>query len=88
MSKNITDNYRGVIGDTLLIEAFDDFKVTGVVVSITVRQVIYWNREMALTGKRSLVVYHYSGKCGPEGPKITAVEMDLPGNTTALTVTL
>lgn len=84
-----TDNYHGAAGNTLTVVATDDFKVTGVVVSIhdaagnLVEQgdaVIQQNEDWLYTTKQA------NGSLA--GSKITAVASDLPGNSTSFTKTL
>jgi hypothetical protein len=89
ISKIITDNYHGAVGNTLLVDASDDFKVTGVVVSIhnaagdlieTGNAVIQENEDWLYTATQV--------NAALAGSKITAVASDLPGNNTSFTVTL
>ena len=89
ISKINTDNYHGAVGNTLLVNATDDFKVTGVVVSIhnaagdlveTGNAVIQENEDWLYTTTQV--------NAAVAGSKITAVASDLPGNSTSFSVTL
>ncbi len=89
IAKIITDNYHGAVGDKVLVDASDDFKVTGVVVSIhnaagdlveTGNAVIQENEDWLYTSTQV--------NAAVAGSKITAVASDLPGNSTSFSVNL
>jgi len=81
--------YHGAVGDTIEIDATDNFKVTGVVVTID-------NAAGALIETGNAVMlenenWQYTAtvaNAALAGSKITAVASDLPANTGTLSVTL
>ena len=89
VNKIDSTNYHGAVGDKLVIDATDNFKVTGVVVTID-------NAAGALIETGNAILddnknWNYTAtvaNAATAGSKIMAVASDLPGNTGTLTVTL
>jgi hypothetical protein len=84
-----TDNYQGQIGDYLIINATDDFRVMSVQVCIHTACGHFIEQGDALRQMDTDEwIYTVTVVCEPlAGSKITAVATDLPGNKTSLTVT-
>ena len=83
------ENYSGLVGDSILIRAIDDFKVASVVVSI-------YNQKGDLVEKGNAVALengendwqYIATKSNKEfhGSVIDAVAIDLPGNSASLNI--
>ncbi len=81
--------YHGAVGDTLEIEATDNFKVSGVVVTIDSAAGALIETGNAVLDENGNWKYTATVANGvTAGSKITAVASDLPGNTGTLSVTL
>jgi hypothetical protein len=85
-----SSNYHGIIGDTLIVRAEDDFKVTGVKVSIGNAAGILLEQGDAVMEENTIDWLYKTTQANPalSGSKITAVASDLPGNNTSFSVTL
>jgi hypothetical protein len=90
VSKIDTTNYHGAVGDAMLITATDDFKVTGVSVSIlsAAGAVIEQGKAVQQENVNEWLYTATVANAATAGSKITAVATDLPGNTGTLSVTL
>jgi hypothetical protein len=79
----LTDNYLGNPGDQIIVSATDDFKVTGVTVSIYNQAGVLIEEGNAIIQKEDEMKWLYIvQQQNPElaGSKIMAVATDLPGN--------
>lgn len=85
-----TTNYHGVVGDEIIARAEDDFKVTGVKVSIQSAAGALLEQGDAVMQENTIDWLYKATQANAAlpGSKITAVASDLPGNNTSLTVTL
>jgi hypothetical protein len=90
VSKIDTTNYHGAVGDAILITATDDFKVTGVSVSIlsAAGAVLEQGKAVQQENVNEWLYTATVANAATAGSKITAVASDLPGNTGTLSVTL
>ena len=89
VSKITTDNYHGVIGNTLLVEATDDFKVNAVVVSINSAAGDLLEKGNGVVQENGDWLYTTTAaNAALAGSKIMAIATDLPGNSTSFTVTV
>lgn len=81
--------YHGAVGDTLMIGATDNFKVTGVVVTIYNAAGTWIETGNAVLQENKIWMYTATvANAGMAGSKIMAVASDLPGNTGTLSVIL
>ena len=81
--------YHGAVGDTLEIDATDNFKVTGVVVTIdNATGALIETGNAVLQDNKNWLYSTTVANAVTAGSKITVVATDLPGNTGTLTVTL
>ena len=84
-----TRNYKGAGGDTIVIRAVDDFRVTGVRVEIYAadgKLLEAGNADQDTNG----IDWTYTAtetNPGPAGSKIRAIATDVPGNEGTLEVT-
>jgi hypothetical protein len=85
-----TTNYHGVMGDEIIVRAEDDFKVTGVKVSIQSAAGALLEQGDAVMQENTIDWSYKATQANAAlpGSKITATASDLPGNNTSLTVTL
>jgi hypothetical protein len=84
-----SSSYHGAVGETLMIEATDNFKVTGVVVTIdNAAGALIETGNAVLQDNKSWLYTATVANAALAGSKITAVASDLPGNTGTLSVTL
>ncbi len=82
-------NYHGAVGDTLVIDATDNFKVTAVVVTIdSAAGALIETGNAVLDENKNWIYTATVANAAMAGSKITAVASDLPGNIGTLTVTL
>jgi hypothetical protein len=82
-------SYHGAVGDTLIIEATDNFKVTGVVVTIdNAAGDLIESGNAVLQENKNWLYTATVANAALAGSKITAVASDLPGNTGTLSVNL
>jgi hypothetical protein len=83
-------SYHGDPGDGIIIEATDDFKVTGVTVSIQQASGDLIEQGNAIMQENTTDWIYTALKLNTvlAGSKITAVAMDLPGNRTSFSKTL
>jgi len=89
VSKIDTASYHGAVGDTLVIDATDNFKVTGVVVTIdSAAGALIETGNAVLDENKNWIYKATTANAVIAGSKITAVASDLPGNTGTLKVTL
>jgi hypothetical protein len=89
VSKIDSTNYHGAVGDTLVIDATDNFKVTAVVVTIdSAAGALIETGNAVLDENKNWIYTATVANAAMAGSKITAVASDLPGNTGTLTVTL
>jgi hypothetical protein len=85
-----TDNYSGRPGDSITVQATDDFKVAVVRVTIhdaNFRLIEEGDADMQMNELDWIYVVAVANE-SLAGSKITAMAADLPGNKTLLTVTL
>jgi len=82
--------YHGIVGDTLTIRATDDFKVTGVTVSIrdVVGALIEQGTATVQQNGADWMYKSTQSNATIAGSKITALAKDLPGNSGSLEITL
>jgi len=83
-------NYKGVVGDKITIRAFDDFRITGVLVQITAANGTLLEQGNAQVQSNGLD-YTYTATLANSvlpGSKIKAIATDVPGNEGTLEVTL
>jgi hypothetical protein len=84
-----SSSYHGAVGETLMIEATDNFKVTGVVVTIdNAAGSLIETGNAVLQDNKNWLYTSTVANAALAGSKITAVASDLPGNTGTLSVTL
>jgi hypothetical protein len=84
-----SSSYHGAVGETLMIEATDNFKVTGVVVTIdNAAGSLIETGNAVLQDNKNWLYTSTVANAAMAGSKITAVAFDLPGNTGTLSVTL
>lgn len=89
VSKIDSTNYHGAVGDTLVIDATDNFKVTAVVVTIdSAAGALIEAGNAVLDENKNWIYTATAANAAIAGSKITAVASDLPGNTGTLSVTL
>jgi hypothetical protein len=83
------DHYQGNPGDQIIVSATDDFKVTGVTVSIHNKAGILIEEGNAIIQKDDETKWRYivqQQNAELTGSKITAVATDLPGNTGSMNI--
>lgn len=85
-----TDNYLGRPGDSITIEAIDDFKVAAVYISIhdAMYRLIEQGDSIMQVNEIDWLYVATIGNVSLAGSMITAVATDLPCNKTSITVTL
>jgi hypothetical protein len=85
-----TDNYHGAVGNTITIDATDDFKVVSVVVSIhdATGTLIEQGNAVTQEDEPDWLYTTTQANATLSGSKISAVATDLPGNTGTLEITL
>ncbi len=85
-----TDNYHGAAGDTILVNASDDFKVKGVTVSVhnAAGDLVEEGVAVMQINEADWLFTAAQANAAPAGSKITAVANDLPGNSTSFSVNL
>lgn len=85
-----TDSYHGAAGDTILVNATDDFKVTGVTVSVhnAAGDLVEEGVAVMQINESDWLFTAAQANAAPAGSKITAVAKDLPGNSTSFSVNL
>jgi len=85
-----TDNYHGAAGDTITVKATDDFKVTGVTVSIlnAAGDLIEEGNAVMQINETDWLYTTTQANAAVAGSKITAAATDMPGNSTSLVVNL
>jgi hypothetical protein len=89
VSKIDSTNYHGAVGDKLVIDATDNFKVTGIVVTIdSAAGALIETGSAVLDDNKNWIYTATVANAVIAGSKITAVASDLPGNTGTLSVTL
>lgn len=90
VEKITADSYKGVVGDTILIGALDDFKVTAVKVSIrTAAGAIVEQGNAVLQPNALDWLYTATAEnAALAGTVITAIAVDTPGNETPKEVVL
>ncbi len=89
ITKIDTDNYKGVVGNTILVDASDDFKVNSVTVTINNAAGDLIETGAAVMQENTDWLYTTTvANAATAGSKITAVATDLPGNATTFSVTL
>jgi hypothetical protein len=82
-------NYHGAVGDKLVIDATDNFKVTGVVVTIdSAAGTLIESGNAVLDDDKNWIYTATIANAAIVGSKITAVASDLPLNTGTLSITL
>lgn len=78
-----TDDYRGVIGDRLVVNAVDDFMVTRVIVTITDAKGIILEEGEAGPDSEGVNLWEYKARVANPtlpGTTIKAIAYDRPGN--------
>jgi hypothetical protein len=89
VSKIDTTNYHGVVGNTLVIDATDNFKVARVVVTIdSAAGALIETGNAVMDENKNWIYTATAANAAIAGSKISAVASDLPGNTGTLSVTL
>jgi hypothetical protein len=84
-----SSSYHGAVGETLMIEATDNFKVTGVVVTIdNAAGALIETGNAVLQENRNWLYTATVANATLAGSKITATATDLPGNSASLEITL
>ena len=85
-----SDNYHGAVGETIEIDATDDFKVVSVLVSIhNAAGVLVEQGDAVLQVDKPDWLYTATqANATRAGSKISAIATDLPGNTGSLEITL
>ena len=78
----ITDGYQGRVGDIVIIEAIDDFKVISVKVEIyDAKNKLLENGDAVIDPEGSNWIYYLEKENGNvDGFKIKAIAFDIPGN--------
>jgi hypothetical protein len=84
------DNYHGVVGDSITIDATDDFKVESVLVSIhsAAGALIEQGNAVTQVDKPDWLYTVTQANAALSGSKITATATDMPGNTASLEITI
>ena len=90
ITKIDTSAYHGAVGDSITVRATDDFKVTGVSVSIHNAAGDLLEQGAAVVQANTIDWLYKAtvANAAIAGSKITAVATDLPGNNTSLDATL
>jgi len=89
VNKIDSTNYHGAVGDKLVIDATDNFKVTGVVITIdSAAGVLIETGNAVLDDNKNWIYTVTVANAAIVGSKITAVASDLPLNTGTLSVIL
>jgi hypothetical protein len=89
VSKIDSTNYHGAVGDKFVIDATDNFRVAGVVVTIdSATGALIETGNAVLDENKNWIYTTTVANAAVAGSKITAVASDLPGNTGTLSVTL
>jgi hypothetical protein len=89
VSKIDNTNYHGAVGDTFLIDATDNFKVTEVVVTIdNAAGALIETGNAVLQENKTWMYTATVANASISGSKITAVATDLPGNNGTLSLIL
>jgi hypothetical protein len=90
ITKIDTSAYHGAVGDSITVQATDDFKVTGVNVSIHSAAGDLLEQGAAVVQANTIDWLYKAtvANAAVAGSKITAVATDLPGNNTSLDATL
>ena len=85
-----TGNYHGAAGDTIIVNATDDFKVKGVTVSIhtAAGDLVEEGIAVMQINETDWLYTATQANAALAGSKITAVASDLPGNSTPFSVNL
>jgi hypothetical protein len=85
-----TGNYHGAAGDTILVNATDDFKVTGVAVSIhnAAGDLVEEGDAVMDINETDWLYTAKQANAALAGSTVTAVAKDLPGNSTSFSVNL
>src|SRR5450432_965013 len=89
VSKIDSTNYHGAVGDKIVIDATDNFKVMKVVVTIeSAAGALIETGNAVLQENKTWMYTATVANAAIAGSKITAVAFDLPDNTGTLSVTL
>jgi hypothetical protein len=90
ISKIDSSAYHGAVGDSITVQATDDFKVTGVTVSIHNAAGNLVEQGAAVVQPNTIDWLYKAtvANAATAGSKVTAVATDLPGNNTSLDATL
>lgn len=85
-----TDNYHGALGNTITIDATDDFKVVSVLVSIhdATGNLIEQGNAVTQEDEPDWLYTATQANAALAGSKIKAIATDLPGNSAELEITL
>jgi len=85
-----TKSYKGAIGDPIVVRAFDDFRVTGVLVEIHAANGTLLEQGAALAQSNGLDWSYTVTQVNTAlaGSKVKATAIDVPGNEGTLEVTL
>ena len=89
VNKIDSTNYHGAVGDKLVIDATDNFKVTGVVVTIdSAAGALIESGNAVLDDNKNWIYTATVANAAIAGSKITAVASDVPLNTGTLSIIL